>query len=124
MRLHLPDEKYWWEYEAGDAIAVDVAYRKGFDTEKVEPKLKEGVVLVGRNEKITCMVGSGEKVHKASGILVSIDDQPFNWSGEHWFAVRPKCQEYRGRGHNWFYVSQPRAVWLEKDHETVTCSKC
>ena len=85
MRLHLTDDKAYWEYKEEDAITVDVSYRSS--TYSAPINLKDGIVLVGKNQSITCMVGSGKKVHKATGILVSIDDDPYNWSGKHWFAV-------------------------------------
>ena len=116
MRNHT-DDKSLWEYKSGEAIMVDVSYQS--PTRKRPAQFIEGVVETDYTQPLTVMVGSGEKIHDAKGLLVGIDDDGKNWNGDHWFGIRPKCQEYRGRGMNWFNVSSARVVTAP-----TSCSKC
>ena len=124
MRLYLDDNKNWWDYVAGEAIEVDVAYHDSYAQTASSPELVSGVVHVGYGQDLTVTVGTGTKIHRASGMMVNIDDAGMNWHGNHWFGVSPRCQQYRGRGLNWVQVSQPRTVKLAAEGEIVTCSKC
>ena len=117
MRIHTED-KGLWEYRAGDAIMVDVSFQS--PTRERPAQFVEGVVEADWTQPLTVMVGSGEKMHDARGMSVSIDADGMNWNGDHWFGIRPKCQEYRGRGLNWFTVSSARIV----TNGTTSCSKC
>jgi hypothetical protein len=116
MRIHTAD-KDLREYKAGEAIMVDVSYQS--PTHQRPARFVEGVVKADWTQPLTVMVGSGEKVHDARGMLVSLDADGMNWNGDHWFGIRPRCQEYRGRGLNWFNVSDSRVV-----DATTSCSKC
>ena len=117
MRIHTED-KDLMEYKKGETIQVDVSYQSS--TRKTPAKFIQGIVVNDWRERdLKVMVGSGEKVHDAKGLMVSIDAEGKNWHGTHGFGIRPKCQQYRGRGLNWFSVSDARVVDLP-----TTCSKC
>ena len=116
MRIHIED-KNLWEYTAGEAIMVDVSYQS--PTRQRPARFVAGVVEADWTQPLTVMVGNGEKVHDSRGLMVNIDDAGMNWNGDHWFGIRPKCQEYRGRGANWFSVSAARVV-----DAPTSCSKC
>ena len=116
MRIHTAD-KDLREYKVGESIMVDKSYQSSTKTNP--PEFVEGIVKVDIKQPLTVMVGSGEKVHDARGVMVNIDEVGKNWNGDHWFGIRPKCQEYRGRGMNWFYVSSSRVVTAP-----TSCSKC
>ena len=117
MRISVTD-KSMWEYKAGEAIEVDVSYQSPWRERPA--RLVAGIVTVDTKTAIVCMVGSGTKVHYASGLQVTIDAPGKNYGGVHWFGVSPGCQEYRGRGFNWTQVSPARVI----EDATVTCSKC
>ena len=116
MRIHT-EHKGLREYTAGEAIMVDVSHQS--PTRQRPARFIDGVVEADWTQPLTVMVGSGEKVHTARGLMVNIDDAGKNWNGDHWFGIRPKCQEYRGRGTNWFSVSAARVV-----DAPTSCSKC
>jgi len=121
MRIHTKD-KDLRDYRAGERIMVDVSYQSA--TRQRPAQLVEGIVETSMDEPLRVKVGSGEKVHDARGLMVSIDaadgNSLMNWNGDHWFGIRPKCQEYRGRGLNWVTVSSARVV----TNGTTSCSKC
>tara|TARA_Y100000296_G_scaffold82921_1_gene112813 strand:+ start:929 stop:1279 length:351 start_codon:yes stop_codon:yes gene_type:complete len=116
MRIHTKD-KDLRDYKIGETIQVDVSYQSS--TYKAPAKFVEGVVLTDWTQPLKVMVGSGDKVHDARGLMVRIDDEGKNWNGTHEFGIRPKCQQYRGRGLNCWSVSTARVVDLP-----TTCSKC
>lgn len=120
MRIDTTD-KAMWEYEVGDAVEVDVSYqsRSSFKNLQRPAQWHTGTVTADTKQAITVMVGSGTKVHDASGLQVTIDAPGKNYGGAHWFGVSPRCQEYRGRGMNWFTVSAVSVV-----DSPTTCSKC
>jgi hypothetical protein len=120
MRIHRdqPERKALMDYKIGETIQVDVSYQSS--TRKTPAELVEGVVLTDYwTQPLKVMVGSGKKVHDARGLMVRIDDEGKNWNGDHWFGLSPKCQQYRGRGLNWWSVSDARVVDLP-----TTCIKC
>jgi hypothetical protein len=118
MRISSTDKRMW-EYEVGEAIEVDVSYQS--PTGRSRPaRLADGIVKVDTAQPLTVMVGRGEKVHAASGLQVTIDAPGKNFGGDTWFGIRPRCQEYRGKKHNWMQVSSARVI----EGATVTCSKC
>jgi ribosomal protein L21E len=121
MRISTPDKRIW-EYAVGDAVEVDVSYqsRSSFKRLQRPAQWHTGTVTADTKQAITVMVGSGTKVHDASGLQVTIDAPGKNYGGAHWFGVSPRCQEYRGKGHNWMQVSPARVI----EDATVTCSKC
>ena len=119
MRIHRvpPERKALMDYKIGETIQVDVSYQSS--TYKAPAKFVEGVVLTDWTQPLKVMVGSGEKVHDARGLMVRIDDEGKNWNGTHGFGLSPKCQQYRGRGLNWWSVSDARIV-----DSPTTCRKC
>jgi hypothetical protein len=128
MRLALNNNRRLWDLAKGDIVNVDIAnYRRDGDKDhkgniiRVEPKLVEATVVTGY-QKLTIMVGNGEKVHSSTGVEIAVTQG--GRTHNHWFGASPFCQEYRGKGANFMYVSASHSVNAEYDAENVTCKKC
>ena len=129
MRLALNNNQSFRELAKGDIVNVDIAnYRRDGDRDhkgniiRIEARLAEATVVTGW-QKLTIMVGSGEKVHLSNGVEIAVTNQNGR-THNYWFGASPFCQDYRGRGFNAWNVSPSHSINAEYDAENITCKKC